>query len=137
MVHLIGGSSRAWFTILVAVASLQVSVQVTAGVHAPAVTISFCTDQIVAEESKLSSAKSGKNRGVAHDFVTTGQIGEALGISHQRVATRIREAQNSDDPFPDPEMVLPNGTRLWRRSIAVKWFERHPARAYRRRVGDA
>jgi hypothetical protein len=65
---------------------------------------------------------------VAHDFVTTGQIGEELGITHQRVAALIREA----DDFPEPEVKLPNGTRLWRREVAIRWFEEHPRRAYRK-----
>jgi hypothetical protein len=63
---------------------------------------------------------------MAHDFVTTGQIGEALGISHQRVAAIIRDA----DDFPEAEVTLPNGTRLWRREVALRWFAAHPRRKY-------
>lgn len=69
---------------------------------------------------------------VVHDLVTTGQIGEALGISHQRVAAIIREANRAKgvDDFPEAEVTLPNGTRLWRRDSALRWFEEHPRRKY-------
>lgn len=68
--------------------------------------------------------------------MTTGQIGEVLGISHQRVAAIIREANGSGgDKFPGPEVTLPNGTRLWRRAVALQWFEEHPRRKYTRSIG--
>jgi len=71
---------------------------------------------------------------MVHDLVTTGQIGEVLGITHQRVAAIIREANETAgiDNFPKAEIDLPNGTRLWRREVALQWFEEHPRRAYRK-----
>lgn len=62
------------------------------------------------------------------NFVTTGQIGQELGLSRQRVDKIIREAKD----FPEPEVVLPNGARLWSRTAALKWFKRNPRRPYRR-----
>jgi len=70
---------------------------------------------------------------MANDLVTTGQLGESLGVTHTRVADIIRNAED----FPDPEVTLPNGTRLWRREVALKWFEEHPRRKYDRRTDDA
>jgi hypothetical protein len=67
---------------------------------------------------------------VADDLVTTGQLGVKLGVTHQRVAEIIRKAGD----FPDPEVTLPNGTRLWRRSVALRWLEEHPRRRYVRRT---
>jgi hypothetical protein len=67
---------------------------------------------------------------MADNLVTTGQIGEDLGVTHTRVADIIRNAED----FPDPEVVLPNGTRLWRRDVALRWFEKHPRRKYERHV---
>lgn len=64
------------------------------------------------------------------DLVTTGQLGQDLGIGHKRVAAIIRDAED----FPEPELTLPNGTRLWRREAALRWFERHPRRPYRWRT---
>jgi hypothetical protein len=66
---------------------------------------------------------------VAHNLVTTGQIGAVLGVTSARVADLIRQAKD----FPEPEVVLPNGTRLWRRNVALQWFEDHPRRQYTRR----
>ena len=66
---------------------------------------------------------------MAHNLVTTGQIGAVLGVTSARVADLIRQAKD----FPKPEVVLPNGTRLWRRAVALKWFEDHPRRQYTRR----
>jgi hypothetical protein len=66
---------------------------------------------------------------VAHKLVTTGQIGSVLGVTSARVADLIRHAKD----FPKPEVVLPNGTRLWRRDVALKWFQDHPRRQYSRR----
>ncbi|MGH8994446.1 MAG: helix-turn-helix transcriptional regulator [Acidimicrobiales bacterium] len=66
---------------------------------------------------------------MADNLVTTGQIGESLGVTHTRVADIIRNAED----FPDPEVVLPNGTRLWRREVALRWLEKHPRRKYERR----
>lgn len=68
---------------------------------------------------------------MAHNLATTGQIGETLGITSARVADLIRQAED----FPEPEVVLPNGTRLWKREVALTWFEDHPRRRYRRRSG--
>jgi len=66
---------------------------------------------------------------MAHNLVTTGQIGEALGgVTHQRVADIIRNARD----FPEPEVTLPNGTRLWRWDVALKWFQDHPRRPYKK-----
>lgn len=70
---------------------------------------------------------------MTQDLVTTGQIGDALGVTHQRVADLIRNA----DDFPEPEVVLPNGTRLWRQDAALKWFARHPRRKYEKRTAEA
>jgi len=67
---------------------------------------------------------------MANNLVTTGQLGESLGVTHTRVADIIRNA----DDFPDPEVILPNGTRLWRDEVALKWFEEHPRRKYERRT---
>ena len=69
---------------------------------------------------------------MAVDLVTTGQIGQKLGLSRQWVDKIIREA----DDFPAPEVVLPNGARLWRRETALEWFEKNPRRPYRRRKSD-
>ena len=66
---------------------------------------------------------------MAHNLVTTGQIGAVLGVTSARVADLIRQAKD----FPEPEVVLPNGTRLWRRNVALQWFEDHPRRQYTRR----
>lgn len=60
--------------------------------------------------------------------MTTGQIGEVLGVSHQRVSQIIRGA----DDFPEPEIILPNGTRLWLRKVALAWFTDHRRRPYRK-----
>ena len=65
---------------------------------------------------------------MAIDLVTTGQIGQELGLSRQWVDKIISEAGD----FPKPEIVLPNGTRLWRRTKAIRWFEKNPRRPYRR-----
>jgi hypothetical protein len=70
---------------------------------------------------------------VPHNLATTGQIGNVLGITSARVADLIRKAED----FPEPEVVLPNGTRLWRQEVALKWFEDHPRRAYRRNGGGS
>jgi hypothetical protein len=61
-----------------------------------------------------------------------------MGLSHQRIAALIREAAEAPggDPFPEPEITLPNGTRLWERGSALAWFDRHPRRHYRRKVGS-
>ena len=67
---------------------------------------------------------------MANYLVTTGQLGESLGVTHTRVADIIRNAED----FPEPEVVLPNGTRLWRDEVALKWFEEHPRRKYERRL---
>ena len=67
---------------------------------------------------------------MANNLVTTGQLGESLGVTHTRVADIIRNAED----FPEPEVVLPNGTRLWRDEVALKWFEEHPRRKYERRT---
>lgn len=68
--------------------------------------------------------------------MTTGQIGGVLGISHQRVAAIIRDANGSEgDKFPAAEVTLPNGTRLLRRAVALQWFEEHPRRKYTRSIG--
>jgi hypothetical protein len=69
---------------------------------------------------------------VASNLVTTGQIGEVLGISSARVADLIRHGEE----FPLPEVTLPNGTRLWQRDVAIKWFEDHPRRKYQRDSED-
>lgn len=66
---------------------------------------------------------------MAHNLVTTGQIGAVLDVTSARVADLIRQAKD----FPEPEVVLPNGTRLWQRNVALKWFEDHPRRQYTRR----
>lgn len=70
---------------------------------------------------------------MAENLVTTGQLGERLGITHTRVAEIIRTARD----FPEPEVVLPNGTRLWRQDVALRWFVEHPRRKYRRRADTA
>jgi hypothetical protein len=70
---------------------------------------------------------------MAQNLVTTGQLGESLGVTHTRVADIIRNA----DDFPDPEVILPNGTRLWHKEVALKWFEKHPRRRYERRTATA
>lgn len=67
---------------------------------------------------------------MANNLVTTGQLGKSLGVTHTRVADIIRNAKD----FPDPEIALPNGTRLWRKEVALKWFEEHPRRKYERRT---
>jgi len=67
---------------------------------------------------------------MANDLVTTGQLGESLGVTHTRIAEVIRNA----DDFPDPEVTLPNGTRLWHKDVALEWFEKHPRRKYERRL---
>jgi len=41
------------------------------------------------------------------------------------------------DDFPEPEVVLPNGTRLWRQDVALKWLDDHPRRSYRRNGGGS
>lgn len=64
-----------------------------------------------------------------HYLATTGQIGRVLGVTSARVADLIRQAKD----FPEPEVVLPNGTRLWREDVALRWFEDHPRRHYTRR----
>lgn len=69
---------------------------------------------------------------MAHNLTTTGQIGKVLGVTSARVADLIRHSKD----FPQPEVVLPNGTRLWRRDAALKWFEEHPRRKYARRNGN-
>ena len=66
---------------------------------------------------------------MAHNLVTTGQIGAVLGVTSARVADLIRQAKD----FPKPDVVLPNGTRLWQQDMALKWFENHPRRQYTRR----
>ena len=68
---------------------------------------------------------------MGQNFVTTGQLGESLGVTHTRVADIIRNASD----FPAPEVILPSGTRLWRKEVALKWFEEHPRRKYQRRIG--
>ena len=50
------------------------------------------------------------------NLVTTGQLGDQLGVTHQRVADIIRRAAD----FPEPEIVLPNGTRVWRRDVPCR-----------------
>lgn len=70
---------------------------------------------------------------MAHDLATTGQIGQVLGVTSSRVADLIRKAED----FPELEVILPNGTRLWRREVALEWFEDHPRRAYRRNAGHS
>jgi predicted DNA-binding transcriptional regulator AlpA len=70
---------------------------------------------------------------MAVKLVTTGQIGQELGLSRQWVDKIIREAVD----FPEPELVLPNGTRLWSRAKVFRWFERNPRRRYRRRKTKA
>lgn len=70
---------------------------------------------------------------MANNLVTTGQLGESLGVTHTRVADIIRNAGD----FPEPEVVLPNGTRLWRDEVALKWFEEHPRRKYERHADEA
>jgi predicted DNA-binding transcriptional regulator AlpA len=75
-----------------------------------------------------STSNSDRFRFVALDLVTTGQIGDALGVSRQWVDKIIRQA----DDFPEPEIVMPNAARLWRRGPALRWFEQHPRRTYRR-----
>ena len=42
---------------------------------------------------------------MANNLVTTGQLGESLGVTHTRVADIIRNAED----FPEPEVVLPTG----------------------------
>lgn len=70
---------------------------------------------------------------MVNNLVTTGQLGETLGVTHTRVADIIRNA----DDFPIPEVILPNGTRLWRKEVALRWFEKHPRRKYGRQTATA
>ena len=81
---------------------------------------------ILSAYSLLSSTKWGKHHAVADNLVTTGQLGVGLGVTHQRVAEIIRMAED----FPEPEVTLPNGTRLWRQDVALEWFAAHPRRQY-------
>ena len=62
-------------------------------------------------------------------LVTTGQIAKELGYSRQRVDTIIR---NAIGEFPEPEAVLANGVRVWRRDVVLRWFREHPRRPYHR-----
>lgn len=69
---------------------------------------------------------------MAVTLVTTGQIGQELSLSRQWVDKIIRDATD----FPEPELVLPNGTRLWRRAAAIAWFEKNPRRQYQGRKNN-
>jgi hypothetical protein len=66
------------------------------------------------------------------DLLTTGQLGRELGLSRQWVDKIIRDAEKLPEAerFPVPEVVLPNGTRLFRKRSALRWFADHPRRPY-------
>jgi hypothetical protein len=76
-----------------------------------------------------------------HDLLTTGQLGQELGLSRQWVDRIIRDAERlpERERFPVPEVVLPNGARLFKRDPALQWFADHPRRPYgqKARSGDA
>jgi hypothetical protein len=87
-------------------------------------------------ESKLQS----NNRAniwtvVQNDLLTTGQLGQELGLSRQWVDRIIRDAEKLSEAerFPAPLVVLPNGTRLFKRNPALRWFADHPRRPYGQR----
>jgi predicted DNA-binding transcriptional regulator AlpA len=72
---------------------------------------------------------------VQDDLLTTGQLGQELGLSRQWVDKIIRDAEGGveKDRFPTPEVVLPNKARLWKKDIALQWFKEHPRRPYGRK----
>jgi hypothetical protein len=67
-----------------------------------------------------------------NDLLTTGQLGQELGLSRQWVDRIIRDAERlpKGERFPTPEVVLPNGARLFKRDPALQWFADHPRRPY-------
>jgi predicted DNA-binding transcriptional regulator AlpA len=82
----------------------------------------------------LQTNRLGRIETVTDDFVTTADIAQALGYSRQRVDTIIRRAED----FPEPVLVVggSRGVRLWRRDVAMKWFEKHPRRRYSKPIGS-
>jgi hypothetical protein len=72
---------------------------------------------------------------VQHDLLTTGQLGQELGLSRQWVDKIIRDSEEGfeEDRFPTPEVVLPNKARLWKKDVALQWFKEHPRRPYGRK----
>jgi len=69
---------------------------------------------------------------VQEDLLTTGQLAELVGRSRQWLDRVIRETEGDDwakdDPFPAPEVTLPNKTRLYKRDPVLKWLADHPRR---------
>ena len=69
---------------------------------------------------------------VQEDLLTTGQLAELVGHPRQWLDRVIRAAEGDeslrDDPFPAPEVTLPNGTRLFKRDPVLKWIADHPRR---------
>jgi hypothetical protein len=73
------------------------------------------------------------------DLLTTGQLGQELGLSRQWVDKIIRDAAklSEEERFPLPEIVLPNGARLFKRDPALQWFADHPRRPYGQKATSA